>query len=133
MRETVLNDPLSGAEIREIVLQKVEDALKRDCTLVDDLTYPGFTLKFEATIAYQRATTAGTLVWHQSTTGKKPEGETDENLIEAAYQTDSPNRAREDHDLPMPVMVQTPSGPKRQKVKIDRETAKAQKRLDSGD
>lgn len=123
-REISLNDPLSGAEIKQICVQKFADSLDRDSTLTDDFTYPGFTLKFEATIGFLRSTTTSTMVWGNSVNGKNPGTDAQQVPVNVEYKTDSPNTAREENDLPLPVMVQTPSGPKRQKVKFQRVQAK---------
>lgn len=127
-REVSLNDPLSGAEIKAIAVQKFSEALDRDTTLVDDVTYPGFSLKFEAHIVFLRATTPGTMVWNESVVGDKPVGEdVADETVAGEYATDSPNTAREENNLPLPVMVQTPAGPKRQKVKFQKPHEKAKK------
>jgi hypothetical protein len=115
-RDSTLNDPLSGAEIKEIIRQKVSEALDRDCTLVDDHTYPGFHLKFEASIGFVRSTTPSTMIWGEQGTKIVGGPDTSQDQVTAEYQTDSPNTAREENNLPMPVMIQTPSGPKREKV-----------------
>lgn len=125
-REVSLNDPLSGAEIKAICVQKFSDALDRDTTLVGDITYPGFSLSFSAHLKYLRSTTAGTMVWADTTTGEAPAGDSvATDVVQGEYATDSPNTAREENDLPLPVMVQTPSGPKRQKVKFAKPHVKA--------
>jgi hypothetical protein len=118
-KELTLNDPLCGAEIKQIAVQKFADALDRDCTLVDDLTYPGFTIDFEARIHYMRSITSGTLVWGKGQAGEVPkDGEPE--TIKGTYVAVAPNVAREENNLPIPVMVQTPSGPKRQKVRFQK-------------
>ena len=120
--EQSLNDPLSGAEIKQICVQKFADALDRDCTLVDDVAYPGFHIKLEATIRFTRSRTQNTAVWADHKQGSVEDA--DENLAQVEYETDSPNRAREENDLPLPVMIQTPTGPKRQKVKFQKKYGK---------
>lgn len=114
-KETVLLEPLSGLEIKEIVLQRISAALDKDCTLVDDLAYPGFGLKFSVDLTYLRSPVPSTMVW-----GEVSEGEVgaDAEKVSGDYQTDSPNTARQDHDLGIPVLIQTPAGPKRRRVKF---------------
>lgn len=125
MREVSLNDPLSGDEIKAICIQKFADALDRDSTLTGDFTYPGFSLKFEATIGFVRASIAGTMVWQDTVVGEKPKDGSVADSVAGNYTApDSPNLAREENNLPMPVMINTPSGPKRQKVKYVRPTGK---------
>lgn len=114
-KETVLNEPLSGLEIKEIVLQRISAALDKDCTLVDDLAYPGFGLKFSVDLTYLRSPVPSTMIWGESSEG---EVGTDAEKVSGDYQTDSPNTARQDHDLGIPVLIQTPAGPKRRRVKF---------------
>ena len=47
MPELTLGDPLSGAEIKQMIRDKVEKCLNGDCTLADGLAYAGFTAKFD--------------------------------------------------------------------------------------
>ena len=105
-----------------IIMQKVADALDRDLTLGDDLAYAGFSLKFEAKIAFVRSTTAPTLVWGVIYT-QEDMTSAENGAAVAEYQTDSPNTAREENNLPIPVMVQTPSGPRREKVRFQKPAA----------
>ena len=120
-RETSLNDPLSGAEIKQIILAQIEAAMDKNCTLVDDLTYPGFSLFYELKIGFVRSPTKETVVW-----GESREGETGEvEAVTGRYAEDSPNKARLDHDLPQPVMVNTPDGQRRKKVRFEKPEAYA--------
>lgn len=117
--EKSLNDPLDGEEIKTIILQRISDAMDRDCTLVNDVAYPGFDLKFVITIGFVRSNGQKTEVWGEHAIGTViPDGPTE--IVTGEYQTDSPNTAREDHDMPIPVMIQTPNGPQRVKRKVGR-------------
>ena len=122
MAEKTLNEALGGAEIREILLQEIEKRLKGDCTLGDDLSYAGFTAKFDIKITYLRSLTPPTLIW--GTVGSAAEGETEpagETVISDTHTSaSSPDIERQSHDLPIPVLVQTPNGPQRQKVRVER-------------
>jgi hypothetical protein len=115
-----LNDPLSGAEIKQIIMMKVADALDRDCTLQDDICYPGFSLKFDAKIGYVRSVTPGTVIWGVENQGEPP---ANEEVVAELYETNSPNTAREENNLPIPVMIQTPAGPRREKVRFKKADA----------
>ncbi len=117
-KEQTLNDPLCGAEIKTIIIQKVADALERDCTLTDDVCYPGFSFSFDAKISYLRSPNEGTLVWGGEKKGDKVPDSAPVETILAEYETDSPNKAREENELPIPVLIQTPAGPKREKVRF---------------
>lgn len=137
-KEQVLNDPLSGSEIKEIILQQISAALDKDCTLVDDLAYPGFGLKFSLDLTYLRSPVPKTMIWGEASGGHDPdapfdpfasgvrlgEGQVAQESVFGDYQTDSPNTARQDHDLGIPVMIQTPAGPKRRKVKFQQGVTK---------
>lgn len=114
MREVSLNDPLSGAEIKDIIAQEVRAAMNRNCTLINDVAYPGFTVSYELRIGFLRSTTKGTLVWGRAEAGEAPTGQPE--VVDGDYESNSPNTAREEHDLPTPVLQQTPEGPKRKKV-----------------
>lgn len=126
-KEQVLNDPLAGEEIKQIILDKIQEAMNKNGPLVDDLTYAGFRVKFEIKIEFVNHPTAGTLVWGDESQGQQ-EGEL--TIVEAPgeYASDpSPNKTREDNDLPLPVMIQTPSGPKKHRVRINRAKASSKK------
>lgn len=122
MAEKTLNEALSGGEIREIISQEIEKRMKGDCTLSDDLSYAGFIAKFDIKIQYLRSLTKETLVW--GAINQIPEQETEsvgQTAISDSHQSaSSPDIERQQHDLPIPVMVQTPSGSMRQKVRIER-------------
>lgn len=127
MATTSLNDPIDGAELKAIILERISRALDRDSTLADDIAYAGFSLSFEIRLKYLRSKTADTLVW--GTNMQMAPVETKEEILALAnaptetaadsYSTDSPNTAREEHSLPVPVMVQTPNGPQRRKVHVN--------------
>jgi hypothetical protein len=128
--EKTLNDPLCGAEIKQIIVGKIADALDRDCTLQDDVCYPGFSVNFELKLTYVRSITPGTLVWGSETVLPDPEnvGEVVDEKVTGDYKTDSPNTAREENDLPIPVMVNTHAGPRREKVRFKRPELYAKKK-----
>src|SRR5208282_3470597 len=122
--EQILNDPLAAEEIKAIVLQKITEAMDRNTTLADDITYPGFRVNFEVKIEFIRHITAGTLVWGVEAKGEQT-GDIDALAATGEYQSDpSPNKTREDNDLPLPVMVMTPSGPQKRRVRITNAKAK---------
>ena len=121
MAELTLNDPLSGAEIKEIILNKIKQRLDGDCTLFDGLAYAGFSANWDIKVAFVRSLTPPTLVWGE--VGQIPEGPTETagaTTIADTYNSPSPNVARQENDLPIPVMVQTPKGPERRRVRIEK-------------
>lgn len=115
--DKTLNDPLSGEEIKEIILQRISAALDKNSTLTRDISYAGFGLKFAVEITFARSLTKNTIVWgeepipaEQVTASAREAGEYDAN--------GSPNVVRQEHDLAIPVMVSTPNGPQRRKVRF---------------
>lgn len=123
MATTSLNDPIDGSELKQIILERISRALDRDSTLADDIAYAGFSLSFEIRLKYLRSKTADTLVWGEEKEGVETLDQPTETATDT-YSTDSPNTAREEHDLPVPVMVQTPNGPQRRKVHVNPRGAK---------
>jgi hypothetical protein len=120
MPELTLNDPLSGDEIKRIVLSRIESALAKDCTLIDDLAYAGFSVTFEIKIGYVRGPVPGTLVWGGMAQGAAVGSEGETASVQGEYKTEIPNAARQEHDLAIPVMVNTPSGPQKRRVRFQK-------------
>lgn len=118
-----LNDPIDGAELKLIILERISRALDRDSTLGNDIAYAGFSLSFEIRLKYLRSKTADTLVWGNAVEGVETLDQPTETATDT-YTTDSPNTAREDHSLPVPVMVQTPNGPQRRKIHVNPRASK---------
>ena len=118
MREVSLNDPLSGAEIKDIIGQEIRAAMDKNCTLSNDVAYAGVTVSYELKIGFVRAPTKETLVWGNAKSGEAPTGQPE--AVTGTYASDSPNQAREEHDMPTPVLQQTPNGPRRAKVHVQK-------------
>jgi hypothetical protein len=122
MAERTLADPLSGQEIKAIILDEIEKRLNGDCTLGNDLAYAGFTAKFEIKVSFQRSLVKESLVWGNA--AKAPDAEPVEAAGEAAitdaYTSQAPDVERQEHGLPIPVIIQTPTGPVRKRVQIER-------------
>jgi hypothetical protein len=123
MATTSLNDPIDGAELKSIILERISRALDRDSTLANDIAYAGFRLGFSITLKFLRSKTADTLIWGDAAEGVETLDQPTE-MITDSYTTDSPNTAREEHDLPIPVMVQTPNGPQKRKIHVNRKVEK---------
>jgi hypothetical protein len=124
LAERTLADPLSGAEIKAIILDEIEKRLNGDCTLGNDLAYAGFTAKFEIKVSFVRSLVKESLVWGTAATaapeGVETEVEKERTVAEDAYTSAAPDVERQEHNLPIPVLVQTPTGPVRQRVHIER-------------
>lgn len=119
MAERTLNEELSGAEIKTIILRQIEDRLEGDSTLLDDIAYAGFSVSFTITISYVRSLTKPTEVWGNASSGEM-EGERTAIQMKGEYKTQQPDVARQEHNLEIPVLAQTPNGPERKKVRIER-------------
>jgi len=117
MAERTLNEQLSGDEIKTILLKQIEDRLDGDSTLLNDIAYAGFHAKFEIKLSFVRSLTKPTEVWGSAGTPVEG-GETVE--VQGEFKTDQPDVARQEHNLPIPVLAQTPNGPERRRVRIER-------------
>lgn len=113
--ERTLKDPLSTQEIKEIALQEFKKRMDANSLLADGLTYAAFHLKFEGVITLPGRET---LVWAEVQKGEKLTAEDEKVSAAFEYRSESPNEARQSHDLPIPVEVKTPSGTERRKVKF---------------
>ena len=122
--EKTLTDPLCGSEIKQIILDEISKRLDGDCTLGDDLAYAGFTAKFEIKVSYLRSLVKESLVWggaaQSAPEGVETEVEKERTVVADVYVSPAPNVARQEHQLPIPVLVQTPTGPVRKRVQIER-------------
>jgi len=119
MAEKTLNDPLADFEIKDIICAEIRKRLDGDCTLMGGQAYAGFTAKFDIKINYIRSLTPPTLVW--GVLGTKAEGEpAGEIAVADTYTSGAPNVERQDHNLPIPVLVQTPTGPVRRRVHVEK-------------
>lgn len=123
MPTETLRDPLDGAELKAIILSRISDALDKDCTLTNDIAYAGFHLNFVINLTYKRSKVPSTLVWGNLSVGDTSTGDDSQELIQElstdTYESDSPNTAREEHGLPVPVLVKTPTGMERRKVIVN--------------
>lgn len=125
MTERTLNEALSGAEIKEIILQEIGKRLDGDTTLENDIAYAGFSTQFDLKISFLRSLTKPTQVWG-SAAQIIPPSEISEivqggELVSGSHTSNpSPDIERQSHDLPIPVLMQTPTGMERKKVHIGR-------------
>lgn len=102
-QDRVLNLPLSGDEIIEILVQRFEAVLRRDCYLHPANTYNGFSYSLTMNLKLKDMNFGKeTLVWDQHKDGEQEA--TGEVKEEEKYDSgDSPNQTRLDHDLGIPV------------------------------
>ena len=121
-KEVSLNDPLCGAEIKQMILDDVKASLDKNTVLTDDIAYAGFSHTFECKLKLLRSPTPQTLAWGAGGSGDAAGGE--ETGVTAEASNDSPNAARIAHGLPVPVLAQTAAGNVRRKVQVEKPHAK---------
>jgi hypothetical protein len=124
-----LNEPLTGAEIKQIIRQRIEAAMNKNCTLANDIAYAGFDIDFEMRIRFLRGSSESTLVWDQHRQGDFTGFDGVEDKISGSFSVDMPDKARVEHEMEVPVLVETPTGPKRRTVRFQKpeEYSKAEK------
>ncbi len=107
-QEKILPLPLDSNEIIAIILQRIEKRLRADCYLHEANTYNGFSFTFEGKIKFNDMSFGkDTLVWDVMTQGEAPEPDAATMAVLENYTSgDSPNRARVEHDLDLPVQTQ---------------------------
>ena len=54
-QEVVMNKPLSGLEVREIILRRLRDTLNGDTRLADFIAYPAFSYRLDLAVLLQGA------------------------------------------------------------------------------
>lgn len=104
--DRVLTLPLSSDEIIEIILQRIDRALRRDCFLAQAMTYNGFSFSFEGKLKFNDMMMGReTNVWDNVIEGvvNVSDPVKEDNVTESYESGDSPNRARVEHDLGIPV------------------------------
>jgi len=104
--EKVLNLPLSGDEIIEIILRRIESRLRHDCFLAPAMTYNGFSYDLNMTVKFKDMMLGKeTLIWDNTAQGDVTDA-VDHPVSEQFESGDSPNGTRIEHDLPIPVQTQ---------------------------
>lgn len=103
--ETVLNLPLNGDEVVEIILQRIETRLRANNFLNPAMTYNGFSLSFEGKLKFNDMMLGReSLVWDNTVVGDAPEETAPVEVVSTDYDSgNSPNKARVENDLPLPI------------------------------
>lgn len=122
--ETVLNKPLSGEEVRKIILAKLETVLRGDTRLSDFIAYPSFAFRLELAIMLEGA--VHDKVDHTVMGGRGTVDESSPNLSAVTHHIDqspmTPNEARVDAGLGVPVLTHDEKGrPVEREVKYAKE------------
>lgn len=113
MAEHAVNLPLSGGEIREIVLGRLEQRISQNSYLSDPSAYAGF--EFKATIEFKLhgMSNGKTLVWDEGKGGDITAGdEVTMTTVAEQHVSEAPNIERQHHELPMTVEVTDGKGKK---------------------
>ena len=120
--EEVLNLPLETEEIIDIVCERIKKRMQANCHFSSAATYNAFsadvTINFRLNDMNFGKTT---LVWDKIELGEKvPADASVETVQEKIESGDSPNAARQDADLPVPVLRTEGRTKKIVKIKVPR-------------
>ena len=108
--ETVLNKPLSGAEVRKIILAKLDTALSGDTRLADYVSIPSFRFRLDLALILNHAVEGNITVTKEDGIGTVDEA-TAMALTRHLEQTEMPpNVARVDAGLGVPVLTADEKG-----------------------
>jgi hypothetical protein len=123
--EVVMNKPLSGLEVREIILNKLKRTLDGDSRLADYVAFPAFEYRLDLAILLAGAVHPDIKVVHEDHKGA-PITDTTDNVsavtIHQAQDQLPPNEARIEADLPVPVLGHDEKGrPVEKSVKYGKE------------
>jgi hypothetical protein len=104
--ERTLADPLSGAEILEIIHRKVDEALRGQCHLNPSFAYESFEADIKVSIRLKDLGTPHQSQHHVVVGSEKPVSQ-DAALEEAdAHIYDAPpNEVRQENEIPIPTLV----------------------------
>jgi hypothetical protein len=101
---------LSGREIKDIAIKRFSERLDRDCTLADNIARTGFSMKMHCDFKLGGMISAETFVWDDHTMGEVNPNEAEATVVTEEYKSPSPNGAREEHDLALPVETRDGKG-----------------------
>jgi hypothetical protein len=125
IQEVVLNKPLSGQEVRDIILSKLKRALDGDTRLADYVAFPAFRYRLDLAILLAGAVHDDVQLTQES--GKGPEFTDDGQGVGAVTLHQGqhempPNEARVEADLGVPVLGHDEKGrPVEKTVKYGKE------------
>jgi len=103
----VMNKPLSGQEVRDIILNKLKAALDGDTRLADYIAFPAFRYRLDLAILLQGAIHPDIQVTQDSGRGPViPDDDQNVNAVTLHQEQHEmpPNEARVDADLGVPVL-----------------------------
>jgi hypothetical protein len=112
MQERTLIKPLSGTEIKQAILAKIEAAMDRDCTLTKINAYPSFAFTCDLKITFQTlGSTKGTQVVSAGTGGEVVADLPEEMETVAVSNVEKPpNQVRQEAGLGIPTAVKGADG-----------------------
>jgi hypothetical protein len=110
--EQVLNQPLSGAEVKECILAKIREVLNGDGRLSDFFAFPTFRFHADIGIVLQNAVEPE--INRQVDGGKGPpvdyQGKVETVMVHAEQADMTPNEARVEAELEVPVLTRDEKG-----------------------
>lgn len=118
MAEIAVNLPLDAAEIRQIILERLEKRMENNSQLASGIAYPGFEYDLTLMIRLDHYAKPSTLIWDRGQEGEVgPETQTVD--MSESYQSQAPNLERQDYGLDMTVEATDAKGKKSfKKVRI---------------
>jgi hypothetical protein len=127
--DQVLNTPLSGAEIQEVIVNRIREALRRDQRLLPYMAFAAFSFKANIAIVLGGTNNAtlgqgiDTSVVGQAGPEIDPNAEdSDVTVVHAEQSEATPNQVRIDNDLPVTVLSKDHAGrPVERKVKYGKD------------
>jgi hypothetical protein len=110
--EQVLNRPLSGAEVRQIIVAKIERMLAGDSRLADFIAFPAFRFHADIGIVLQGAVHEEISRELDGGQGDMvPNAEDEQTIVSHTSQTEMPpNEARVDAGIGVPVLTRDERG-----------------------
>jgi hypothetical protein len=111
MPERVLANPLSGKEIIEAVVDKVRQALQRDCYLTPNLAYDFYEADVKVSLtAHDVGRAAKVEVAVHDTQGENEDAALEASDASFHVDAEAPNVVRVESGQPVPVLTKDPDG-----------------------
>jgi hypothetical protein len=128
--ERTLARPLSGAEVRQAILNRIEAQLARDCFLVPHLGYASFSFQAEIRIQFQYTGTSirQTQVNAQGKGGNETDDPVESVDVHVAEEPKPPNEVRVDSGQGVPTIARSATGKvEERRVRYDQKELATQK------
>jgi hypothetical protein len=120
--ETVLNKPLSGKEVKDIIMAKLSTSLGGDCRLADYIAVPAFRFRLDIAIVLNSAVEGNVDYTLMDGRGKVDEDTAQAVTVHLEQREMPPNQARVDAGIGVPVLTSDDKGrPVEREVKYAKE------------